>query len=96
MLSVVTIAPNGQGTLHHHPEEQWGVLLEGSAIRVQGDEEIRVKKGDFWRTPGGVPHTCVQVRGRTRAGHFQPAATRIQEARQRICRLVATGEPTCP
>jgi len=57
MLSVVTIVPNGQGTLHHHPEEQWGVLLEGSAIRVQGDEEIPVKKGDFWRTPGGVPHT---------------------------------------
>jgi len=57
MLSIVTIAPNGHGTLHHHPEEQWGVLLEGSAIRVQGDEEIPVKKGDFWRTPGGVPHT---------------------------------------
>jgi quercetin dioxygenase-like cupin family protein len=57
MLSIVTIAPNCQGTLHHHPEEQWGVLLEGSAIRIQGDEEIPVKKGDFWRTPGGVPHT---------------------------------------
>src|SRR5437899_4618791 len=57
MLSVVTIAPNAQGTLHHHPEEQWGVLLEGSAIRVQGGEEIPVKKGDFWRTPGNVPHT---------------------------------------
>jgi quercetin dioxygenase-like cupin family protein len=57
MLSVVTIAPNTQGTLHHHPEEQWGVLLEGSAVRIQGDEEIAVKKGDFWRTPGGVPHT---------------------------------------
>ena len=57
MLSVVTIAPNAQGTLHHHPEEQWGVLLEGSAIRVQGGEEIEVKKGDFWRTPGNVPHT---------------------------------------
>jgi quercetin dioxygenase-like cupin family protein len=57
MLSIVTIAPHGQGTLHHHPEEQWGVLLEGSAIRVQGGEEIPVKKGDFWRTPGGIPHT---------------------------------------
>jgi quercetin dioxygenase-like cupin family protein len=57
MLSVVTIAPNAEGTLHHHPEEQWGVLLEGSAIRVQGGEEIPVKKGDFWRTPGNVPHT---------------------------------------
>ncbi|WP_375460265.1 cupin domain-containing protein [uncultured Enterovirga sp.] len=57
MLSVVTIAPNGQGSLYHHPEEQRGVLLEGSAIRVQGDEGIAVTKGDFRRTPGGVPHT---------------------------------------
>jgi quercetin dioxygenase-like cupin family protein len=57
MLSIVTIAPNSAGTLHHHPEEQWGLLLEGSAIRVQGDEEIPVRTGDFWRTPGNVPHT---------------------------------------
>ena len=57
MLSVVTIGPNAEGKMHHHPEEQWGVCLEGSAIRYQGDEEIPVKKGDFWRTPGNVPHT---------------------------------------
>jgi quercetin dioxygenase-like cupin family protein len=56
MLSVVSLAPNAQGRLHHHPEEQWGVLLEGSAVRVQDGEEIPVK-GDFWRTPGNVPHT---------------------------------------
>jgi quercetin dioxygenase-like cupin family protein len=57
MLSVVSFEPHAEGKLHHHPEEQWGVLLEGSAIRVQGDEEIAVRKGDFWRTPGNVPHT---------------------------------------
>lgn len=57
MLSVVTLDPNAEGTMHHHPEEQWGVLLEGSAVRMQGGEEIQVKKGDFWRTPGNVPHT---------------------------------------
>lgn len=57
MLSIVTIAPNAAGTLHSHPEEQWGVLLEGTAVRVQGGEEVAVRKGDFWRTPGGVPHT---------------------------------------
>lgn len=57
MLSIVSIGPNAEGVLHSHPEEQWGVLLEGSAIRVQGGEEIAVKKGDFWRTPGGIPHT---------------------------------------
>lgn len=57
MLSVVTIAPNAAGVMHHHSEEQWGVLLDGSAIRYQGDEAIPVRKGDFWRTPGNVPHT---------------------------------------
>jgi quercetin dioxygenase-like cupin family protein len=57
MLSIVMIAPGAIGTMHHHPEEQWGVLLDGSAIRYQGGEEFAVKKGDFWRTPGGTPHT---------------------------------------
>jgi quercetin dioxygenase-like cupin family protein len=57
MLSIVSFAPNSAGTLHNHPEEQWGVMLEGSGIRIQGGEAIPVKKGDFWRTPGNVPHT---------------------------------------
>lgn len=56
MLSVVTIEPNAQGTVHSHPQEQWGVLLEGDGIRIQDGEEIAVSKGDFWRTPGGTPH----------------------------------------
>ncbi|MGI9404998.1 MAG: cupin domain-containing protein [Hyphomicrobiaceae bacterium] len=57
MVSIVRLEPNAEGTLHHHPEEQWGVVLEGSAVRYQGDVEVRVSKGDFWRTPGDVPHT---------------------------------------
>ncbi len=57
MLSLVTIEPNAEGRLHSHPEEQWGVMLEGAGVRVQGGVEVAVKKGDFWRTPGGVPHT---------------------------------------
>jgi len=57
MLSIVTIAPNAKGELHRHPEEQWGLLLEGSGVRIQGDEQITVKKGDFWRTPGNTLHT---------------------------------------
>lgn len=57
MISVVEIEPNAEGTPHHHPEEQWGVLLEGSAVRIQDGVETPVKAGDFWRTPGGVPHT---------------------------------------
>ena len=57
MLSVVTLAPNSVGTLHSHDEEQWGVMLEGDAIRIQDGKEFPVKAGDFWRTPGGVEHS---------------------------------------
>lgn len=57
MLSVVTLEPNASGILHSHPEEQWGVLLEGDGVRVQGDQETPVRVNDFWRTPGGVAHT---------------------------------------
>ncbi|MBI4190802.1 MAG: cupin domain-containing protein [Betaproteobacteria bacterium] len=56
MLSVVRVDPNSSGTIHSHPEEQWGVLLEGKCTRVQGGEEVEVAVGDFWCTPGGVPH----------------------------------------
>lgn len=57
MLSVVSFEPNAEGTLHSHPEEQWGVMLEGDGVRTQGAEDIPVKAGDFWRTPADVPHT---------------------------------------
>jgi quercetin dioxygenase-like cupin family protein len=56
MLSLVTFEPNGEGEIHSHPEEQWGVLLEGDGVRTQEGKEHPVKAGDFWRTPGGVPH----------------------------------------
>lgn len=56
MLSIVRIEPDSQGEIHSHPEEQWGVLLEGECVRIQGDQEMLVKAGDFWHTPGGVTH----------------------------------------
>ena len=56
MLSVVRMEPHSSGTIHSHPEEQWGVLLEGECIRIQAGEERTMKAGDFWCTPGGVMH----------------------------------------
>lgn len=56
MLSIVTLEPQAKGEVHQHPEEQWGILLEGDGVRTQGEEEIAVIAGDFWRTPGDVPH----------------------------------------
>ena len=56
MLSVVTLEPDSEGQIHSHPQEQWGVMLEGDAVRIQDGVEHPVKAGDFWRTPGGVSH----------------------------------------
>jgi len=56
MLSVVRIDPNKSGEVHSHPQEQWGVLLEGSGVRTQDGVEHEVRAGNFWQTPGNVPH----------------------------------------
>ena len=56
MLSVVRIEPNARGTVHSHPEEQWGVLLEGQCTRIQDGQEVACAVGDFWCTPGGAMH----------------------------------------
>lgn len=32
-------------------------MLEGDGVRVQGGVETPVRAGDFWRTPGGMPHS---------------------------------------
>jgi len=59
MLSIVRIAPNAVGAIHSHPQEQWGLMLEGSAVRIQDGEEIHVTKGDFWCSPGGIEHGVI-------------------------------------
>jgi len=59
MLSVVNLDPNSEGSIHSHEQEQWGYLLEGSAIRIHSGEKVEVKKGDFWLTPGGVEHGVI-------------------------------------
>ena len=59
MLSIVSIEANAEGKIHSHPQEQWGFLIEGSGVRIQGGEKISIKKGDFWQTPGGVDHGII-------------------------------------
>lgn len=56
MFSVVSFEPFSEGSIHAHPEEQWGVLLEGSGVRLQDGVEVPVESGDFWLTPGGIAH----------------------------------------
>lgn len=56
MLSFVRIEPHTQGSNHSHPEEQWGILLEGTCTRLQGDTEIDMVEGDFWYSPPNELH----------------------------------------
>lgn len=56
MLSVVRVEPGSCSDEHSHPQEQWGVILEGSGVRIQDGEEHVVSAGDFWRTPGDIVH----------------------------------------
>src|SRR5207244_2375947 len=65
MLSVVTLEPHSVSPVHSHPNEQWGVCLEGEWIRIQDGVEHHVKAGDFWQTPPHVPPG-----GRPRDGPF--------------------------
>ena len=57
MVSVVEVAANTEATPHNHPEEQWGFILEGECVRIQGGREVTARAGDFWHTPGGMTHT---------------------------------------
>ena len=59
MLSVVKLEPNSTCTVHSHPEEQWGVLLEGECVRIQGDEEVPMKASDFGQIQAGS-HTVFE------------------------------------
>ncbi|MHA2098010.1 MAG: cupin domain-containing protein [Candidatus Kariarchaeaceae archaeon] len=56
MLSFVKIEPNTEGSIHKHPEEQWGLLLEGKCVRLQDGVEIEMSGGDFWYSPPNVLH----------------------------------------
>lgn len=81
MLSVVRIAPHSSGTVHSHPQEQWGVLLEGECTRIQGNEEVLMKTGDFWRTPGGVSHSIrTGARSATVLDIFSPPREEYKKA----------------
>ena len=59
MISIVDIKPNAAGKIHSHPQEQWGFMIEGSGIRIQGGEKIEIKKGDFWLTPSNIEHGII-------------------------------------
>jgi len=59
MLSLVEFEPHAVVERHSHPHEQLGLMLSGEAEFQIGDETRRVKAGEMWRIPGGVPHKVI-------------------------------------
>lgn len=81
MLSVVRMEPNARGSIHSHPQEQWGVLLDGKCTRIQDGEEIECTAGDFWCTPGGVMHGIYTgAQGATVLDIFSPPREEYKQA----------------
>ncbi len=59
MLSLVEMEPHAVVEEHSHPHEQMGLMLEGQAVFIVGQERRLVGPGEMWRIPGGVRHQVI-------------------------------------
>ncbi len=50
------IAPNKVFPLHNHPHAQFGLVLEGGGTFKLKDRTWKLRKGDTYYIPPGVPH----------------------------------------
>ena len=67
MLSVVDFEAESEVTLHSHPHEQAGVMLEGHMELTIGDETRVLNPGEFYIIPPNTPHRAAAVGGPARA-----------------------------
>jgi len=56
-LAVVELEPNAVVPEHRHPNEQFGLVIEGSLRFTIGDETRDLTAGGTWAIPSDVPHT---------------------------------------
>jgi len=56
MMVMYRIDPGKVFPLHSHPHAQFGVYLEGAGDLRVGDQVWKMKKGDSYYIPPGVPH----------------------------------------
>ena len=61
MLSLVEIQPGAVVEAHSHPHEQVGIVLEGEARFIVGDEERVLGAGDMYVIPGNVTHRVIAL-----------------------------------
>jgi len=56
LLNYVTFGPDRGFPSHNHPEEQFGLVLEGEMELTIGEETRLLHKGDLYVIPPDVPH----------------------------------------
>lgn len=56
LLNYVTFGPDRGFPSHNHPEEQFGLVLEGEMELTIGDDTQLLHKGDLYVIPPDVPH----------------------------------------
>jgi len=61
MIAIVDLPPHSVVTLHQHPHEQMGLVLEGKAIFTIGGVEKTLVAGDCYHMPSNVPHRVVNL-----------------------------------
>lgn len=59
MLSLVEFQPGAVVEAHSHPHEQVGMVIQGRARFIVGDEERMMGPGDMYSIPGGVTHRVI-------------------------------------
>lgn len=58
-MAVVELSPGGIVQEHQHPNEQLGIVLQGSMVFTIGGERRELVAGDTYNIPGNVPHDVV-------------------------------------
>jgi len=58
-LAVVEVEPGADLPDHQHDNEQFGIVIEGSAVFRVGDETRTLGRGGIWRIPSGSPHAVI-------------------------------------
>jgi quercetin dioxygenase-like cupin family protein len=55
-FAIAELAPGAQAVMHQHPNEQIGLVLQGTITFTVGGETRELVPGDTYVIPGDVPH----------------------------------------
>ena len=84
MFSLVEIDDGCSSPIHHHPEVQMGMVLEGTFERHHGGEMRFLHKGEGFYVPPNVEHGGRALGGRCRIlDVFSPPAQSIWQRKRR-------------